>query len=176
MKKHLTNLKLQGGFAYSPEQIEELEPWLLKGDSIRVLELGAGDSSVKLCEGLKSKYKNVKYVCYETSEQWAPKHDNIEVRLHTNEQLKAHAPAVQLGEDEIYDFILVDGPTGVIRWQWYALIKDHAAPGAIIHIDDYSHYAEFEQALRDNFPNFEELSRVERGEINPHTWLTVKVL
>ena len=36
--------------------------------------------------------------------------------------------------------------------------------------------AEFEQALRDNFPNFEELSRVERGEINPHTWLTVKVL
>ena len=172
---YLNSLDLKGGGAYTQHQITELEAWLPEGDSIRVLELGAGDSSIKICKGLENKYDKVTYVCYETNGRWAPKYDTIEVRLHTAEQLRNHDSEVQLGDDEVYDFILVDGPDGVVREKWYYLLKEHTIPGTIIHIDDYSHYAEFEEQLHINFPDVEELSRVERGTINPHTWLTVRV-
>jgi hypothetical protein len=164
----MSELNLKGGWAYCSEQIEQFIPDLNKGDKLKIVEFGAGDSSVKIYEYLKRFYESVSYLCYETSIKWAPDHKEIEVIMYEN------VSNVILREQH-YDLILVDGPTGVSRKLWYEKIKKVVKSGTIIHIDDYDHYKEFEEELSKNL-NYEELYRKSRRFKGEKSWLTVKVL
>ena len=69
-----------------PLQIEQLGEILPDQDFIRVLEFGAGKSSTLIFNSLKKKYKNIKYVTYETNAKYAPKTEGIEDRMHTRKE------------------------------------------------------------------------------------------
>lgn len=164
----MSELNLKGGWAYCSEQILQFIPDLEKVDKLKIMEFGAGDSSIKIYEHFKQLYKNVSYLCYETSTQWAPNHPNIEVVMYRE------VPSVKL-RDQKYDLILVDGPTGVTRKFWYQKLKKVIKSGTIIHIDDYDHYREFEEELIKNI-QYKELYRKSRKFKGEKSWLTVKVL
>lgn len=163
----MSELKLQGGWSYCTEQITQLRKDLPNKDTLKVLEFGAGDSSVKIYEYFASFCDQVSYLCYETSTRWAPNHKDIEVVMYSNVQ------DVNLREEK-YDLILVDGPTGVTRKFWYQKLKPIVQPGTIIHIDDYDHFPEFEKELQRNL-SYEELYRKSRSRKGEKSWLTVKV-
>jgi hypothetical protein len=160
-------LHLKGGWAYCSEQILQFVPDLPKGEKINIIEFGAGDSSIKIYEYINTIYKEISYLCYETSSKWAPKHSGIEVIMYRE------VSSVQL-RDQKYDLVLVDGPTGVTRKLWYKKLKSVVKKGTIVHIDDYDHYKEFEQELKNNL-SYEELYRKSRKVKGEKSWLTVKI-
>lgn len=164
----MNDLNLLGGWAYCTQQISQFIQDLPKQETIKIIEFGAGDSSVKIYNFLNKIYENVDYTCYETSSRWAPNHKNINVVMYKNVQ------EVDLGCDK-YDLILVDGPTGVTRKFWYNKLKNNVKSGTIVHIDDYDHYVEFEEELIKNI-QYKELYRKSRKFKGEKSWLTVKVL
>jgi hypothetical protein len=161
-------LELKGGWAYCSEQILQLIPDLIKEKEINIIEFGAGDSSVKIREYMSQIYEKVSYLCYETSQRWAPNDSIIEVIMYAN------AIDVNL-RDEKYDLVLVDGPTGVTRKFWYKKLQNIIKCGTIVHIDDYDHYQEFEEELSKNL-KYEELYRRSRRYKGEKSWLTVKII
>lgn len=163
----MIDLDLNSGWSYCNDQIIQFKNDLLKKNNISILELGAGDSSVKLYNYFKSMYEIVSLTCYETDENWAPSNDNIKLIMYD-------IPENVKFNDTIYDLILVDGPTGVSRKLWYNKLTNSVHPGTIIHIDDYDHYEEFEQELKLNF-SYEELYRKSRSKKGEKSWLTVKI-
>jgi len=160
-------LNLKSGWSYCNKQILEISNSLPQSTTLSVLELGGGDSSIKLWDFLKTKYKQVTYRCYETDPTWAPQHDNIEVILYKT-------PSLVVFDDVVYDFILIDGPTGISRREWYSKLTNNVRPGTILHIDDYDHYKEFEEELAINFV-YDELYRTSRTKRGEKSWLTVKI-
>ena len=161
------SLQLSSGWSYCSEQILQFEKELIESDSINIVEFGAGDSSIKIYEYLATKYKNISYLCYETDSRWVPNHEHIKSNIYVS------VKDVKL-ENEKYDLILVDGPTGVTRKFWYEKLKPVTKSGTIIHIDDYDHYAEFEEELTKNL-EFVELYRKSRKVRGEKSWLTVKI-
>tara|TARA_B100001559_G_scaffold316968_1_gene321333 strand:- start:1287 stop:1778 length:492 start_codon:yes stop_codon:yes gene_type:complete len=160
-------LNLKSGWAYCSEQILELCNDLRKTNKLNLLELGGGDSSVKIFNYLLTIYNEVHYTCYETNPKWAPNHKGINVVMYDH-------PKNVYFDNTIYDLILVDGPTGVNRKLWYNKLTSNIQPGTIIHIDDYDHYEAFEQELKLNF-SYNELYRKERSRRGEKSWLTVKI-
>lgn len=164
-----------------PLQIEQLGEILPDQDFIRVLEFGAGKSSTLIFNSLKKKYKNIKYVTYETNAKYAPKTEGIEVRMHTRKELTLST--ISIPSNEKYDLVIVDGPDGQDRKYWYSLFVDNVESGTIIHIDDAFHFASFEHEFLKSFPNAEIL--YEQGRENLHSdgsytgnkncWITSKL-
>jgi hypothetical protein len=79
--------------------------------------------------------------------------------------------------DNNTDLILVDGPHGNKRSQWYPKIRSNVKPGTILLVDDFNHYACFSEELDRNF-NYELLSYsnepfVAYGE---HSWKIVRII
>jgi hypothetical protein len=161
------NLKLSSGWSYCTDQILQFENDLPKGDRLVILELGAGDSSVKLYEYFKEKYNDIDYTCYETDKRWLPNNKNIISVLYSDVK-SASLP------NKICDLVLVDGPTGVTRKFWYEKLNSVVKPGTIVHIDDYDHYSDFEEELNRNL-NFSELYRKSRKVKGEKSWLTVRI-
>lgn len=160
-------LNLKSGWAYCTDQILEFSQDLCKSNQIQILELGGGDSSIKIFDFLSNMYSDIHYTCYETDPNWAPKHKNINVVMYED-------PSTVLFDSTLYDLILVDGPTGISRKLWYNKLINNVKSGTIIHIDDYDHYEEFEQELKLNF-SYEELYRKTRSKKGEKSWLTVKI-
>ena len=165
-------LKLEAGWSYCTQQIIEIEPWLPEGDTIKVLELGAGSSTPLLYDYYENKYDNLKYVCYENNRDYKVVHKDIILRLYED------IDKVNLG-DEIYDIVFVDGPVGQDRAKWYAKLVGCTAKGTIIHIDDCDHfYPLFIKALDKHFTyNVLIENRIDpqaKGSLPP-CWLTVEV-
>tara|TARA_R110000744_G_scaffold338824_1_gene444050 strand:- start:1255 stop:1752 length:498 start_codon:yes stop_codon:yes gene_type:complete len=161
-------LYLKGGWAYCSDQITQFIPDLTKTKKLNVIEFGAGDSSIKIYEHINQIYDDISYLCYETSNYWAPNHLNVEVIMYQE------VTDVVLREQK-YDLVLVDGPTGITRKFWYEKLKNIVKPGTIIHIDDYDHYTEFEEELIKNL-KYEELYRKSRKVKGEKSWLTVKII
>ena len=164
----MKNLKLNSGWSYCSEQILQFENNLNKTDFLEIIEFGAGDSSIKIYDYFCQKYKNIVYTCYENDNRWMFKHDKIKLILYD------FVENVNL-ENKKYDLILVDGPTGVSRKFWYKKIKNIVKSGSILHIDDYDHYQEFEQELKNNLI-YKELYRQSRSKVGEKSWLTVEII
>ena len=56
----------------TPLQVKQIGEILPTKDNISILEFGAGNTTIKLYEALKVKYKNVNYVTYEDNPKWMP--------------------------------------------------------------------------------------------------------
>lgn len=156
-------------------QISELGQILPESEEISILEFGAGTTTIKLYEALKTKYKKVNYVTYENDINWAPNHEGIEVRIFDKTDLINES--IKIPSDEKYDIVIVDGPDGELRKFWYSIFKENVKSGTIIHIDDAFHYSSFESGLKKIFTDIEyifEAGRQKRIGTNK-CWITVKV-
>lgn len=169
----------KGGWSYMAEEIKNAVLLLPKQDKIKVMEFGCGDSSIKLFDLLNEKWQ-VEYVAYESNEQYKIKHGKINCIIYDENNISN----LKIGEEK-YDFILIDGPNGVLRKYWYAKIVDNVKKGTIILIDDWCHYEEFENALIHDFGSKIKYEIIEtRKEYDPNSdphlgyksWKIIKVI
>jgi len=162
--------------AMTPLQIKQIGDVLPSKDSISILEFGAGNTTVKLYEALKTKYSNVTYVTYENNPKWAPIHKGIDVIMYDKKNLTDGK--LSIPSDEKYDMVIIDGPDGELRKYWYQIFKDNVKSNTIIHVDDAFHYPSFESELESTFKNYEiifEYGRKTWSKGNNKCWLTVKL-
>lgn len=159
-------IELTGGWSYSTKQIINLIPHLPSG-RLKVLELGSGDSTGKICDYFISTHSDITFYSYETSKNYLSNHPKVIGKLYESVE-SCILP------EEVFDLILVDGPTGEVRKEWYAKLKSVSKIGTIIHIDDFCHYESFRTNLDSNF-QYEILDHAERENRAEHCWRTVKV-
>jgi hypothetical protein len=171
------NLDLVDGTnSMTPLQVSQIGEILPNIENISILEFGAGLSTVKLYEALKTKYNNVNYVTYEDNPQWAPSHNGIDVRMYNKKDLIEGQ--ISIPTNEKYDVVIVDGPDGELRKYWYKIFKHNVKYNTIIHIDDVFHYASFEEELDLTFKNYNiifESGRKTWTRGNNKCWLTIKL-
>lgn len=171
------NLGLVNGTnAMTPLQVNQIGESLPNKDNISVLEFGAGITTVKLYDALKTKYNDVNYVTYEDNPKWAPNHKGIDVRLYNKKDLTSDK--LSIPNDEKYDIVIVDGPDGELRKYWYEIFKDNVKDNTIIHVDDAFHYPSFESELSLTFKNYDIISESGRktwSSGNNKCWLTIKL-
>ena len=169
----------KGGWSYMEEEMRNAVSLIPDSEKINVLEFGCGDSSIKLYELLNKKYK-VTYKAFESNPSFTIKHKDIECILYSEE----HIENLNIG-NQIYDFILIDGPNGVNRKFWYSKIINNVKTGTIILIDDWCHFNEFEDALINDFGSKVKYEVIEtRKEFDPNSdphlgyksWKIIKVL
>lgn len=176
MKNIFENLRLPNNTnGMTQIQINEIGQILPENDEISILEFGAGNTTIKLYEALKAKYKKIKYVTYENNPRWAPNHEGIEVRLFTETELINGN--INIPPNEKYDIVIVDGPDGELRKHWYSIFKENTKSGTVIHVDDAFHYKSFETELNKVFSSLEyifEAGREKRIGTNK-CWITVKI-
>lgn len=109
------NLGLVNGTnAMTPLQVNQIGESLPNKNNISVLEFGAGITTVKLYEALKTKYNNVTYVTYEDNPQWAPNHEGIDVRMYNKKDLISCD--ISIPSDEKYDIVHC-------RWSGWGVTK-----------------------------------------------------
>jgi len=171
------NLGLVNGTnAMTPLQVTQIGESLPNKDNISVLEFGAGITTVKLYDALKTKYNDVNYVTYEDNPKWAPNHKGIDVRLYNKKDLTSGK--LSIPNDEKYDIVIVDGPDGELRKYWYEIFKDNVKDNTIIHVDDAFHYPSFESELSLIFKNYDiifESGRKTWSSGSNKCWLTIKL-
>lgn len=176
MKNVFENLGLlDNTSAMTSIQVRQLGTILPDQPTISVLEFGAGLTTIRLYEALRTKYTDVKYVTYEDNPIWAPQVPGIEVRMFDREELSSGN--IQIPQTEKYDLIIVDGPDGEIRQHWYSVFKNNVKNGTIIHVDDAFHYDSFELELKNHFPELEYIFEVGRDGwiITNKCWITAKI-
>ena len=168
-----------GGWSYMEEEMRNAVSLLKNKKELNILEFGCGDSSIKLYTLLSKKYK-VKYKAFESNPSFMIKHKNIECVLYSEDFIEN----LDIG-NEIYDFILIDGPNGDKRKFWYSKITNNVKTGTVILIDDWCHYKEFELALVNDFGSKIKYEDIEvRKEFDPNSdphlgyksWKIIKVL
>lgn len=74
-----------------------------------------------------------------------------EVKWHKLHEWRPIIQSLEMPDLPTADLVIVDGPHGVSRADWYAKFKRFTKPGTIILIDDFHHYAEFGKELDKNF-------------------------
>ncbi len=169
----------KGGWSYMEEEIQNAVFLLPEQNNLNVLEFGCGDSSIKLFNLLNEKW-NVKYKAFESNNKFFINHSGIECVIYNDKDIEN----LDIGND-VYDFILIDGPNGILRKFWYSKITKNVKKGTIILIDDWCHYNEFENALVNDFGSKIKYEVIEtRKEYDPNSdphlgyksWKIVKVL
>ena len=171
------NLELPNGtYGMTALQVSQIGECLPNKDSINFLEFGAGTTTGKLYNALKTKYNNVNYVTYEDNPKWVPTNKGIDVRLYNKKDLINGS--LSIPSYEKYDIVIVDGPNGELRKYWYQIFKDNVKDNTIIHIDDAFHYPSFEDELDSTFKNYDVIfgsGRKTWGIGNNKCWLTIKL-
>jgi hypothetical protein len=163
-----------GGWSYSQPEIDELCKYIQYTDSMNILEIGLGASTIELVTYFKRKCKHVDYDGYESDPTYIYKiQDLINVYLYDENNIDD----VKFEENKVYDLIFIDGPTGECRSKWYSKLKKNVKNGTILLIDDYTHYKSFQEQLDANY-EYETLSS-NLTEFSPggeHSWKIVKVI
>lgn len=170
----------KGGWSYMVEEIKNAVSLLPQQETLSVLEFGCGDSSIKLFDLLSKKWNNVEYKAFESNHNFYINHIGIHCFMYNENDIQN----LNIGNKK-YDFILIDGPNGVLRKYWYSKITNNVKIGTIILIDDWCHYEEFENALINDFGSKIKYQIIEtRKEYDPNSaphlgyksWKIIKVI
>lgn len=168
------NLGLKEGTnSMTPRQVKQLGTILPKQNTINLLEFGAGKTTTLLFNALKTYYDKVTYVTYETNPFYVPTIKEIDVRMHTKEDLIQSN--LKIPKDEKFDIIIVDGPDGELRKYWFSLFVNNVKNNTIIHIDDAFHFPSFENEFKKHFPDSEYLFEHGRNLNINKCWITAKI-
>lgn len=163
-----------GGWSYTPAEMTALFTHLRPepGQTFRVLEFGCGNSTVKMYDYLRARCAAVVYDAYETAPEYAVEHPVIRTHMYD----AANIAAVVL-PPQVYDLILIDGPTGHARCQWFEKLHGHVHAGTVLLVDDFNHYACFGGELDRNF-TYTTLSHADTPfrEGGEHSWKIVNGL
>jgi predicted O-methyltransferase YrrM len=145
-----------GGWSYSREEIQLAISLLPNQKTLNILEFGCGDSSIKLFNLLNKKWNIETYKAFESNSSYFINDSRINCILYKEENINN----LEIGNEK-YDFILIDGPIGVLRKLWYSKIVNNVKIGTIILIDDWCHYKEFEESLIKDFGSEIEYETIE---------------
>ena len=141
--------KFSGGWSLSPYSIYlAMKHVNLIDNKINILEFGSGDGTKKLVEFLKSKSIDFDYVSVEHDKHYAESPE-VEYILYKipYDYTPIHIDSVELNLNKTFDLVIIDGPHGVGRANWYKKIQKNVKNNTIILIDDFHHYKEFEDEL-----------------------------
>jgi predicted O-methyltransferase YrrM len=148
-----------GDWSLTPEEIYLAIKHSTYKEKFRILEFGAGESTIQLAKLLKEKQIPYEYHVFENDPEYIKPIDRVTYHYYflppipfcqCNEWRQVVA-GYELPLLPVFDLIIVDGPHGVARAEWYSKFKIYTRPGTIILIDDFHHYAEFGQELDGNF-------------------------
>ena len=169
-----------GGWSYTNLEMSELCKNIVldKECEYNILEFGGGDSSKKIYNLFESNVKKVNYYIIESNELYLPDNkDNIfNIFLYNENDIENIQLRNYIHNDMKFDLLLVDGPNGEKRKEWYNKFKNFVKIGSIILIDDFNHYMSFGEELDKNYEyellSYSDVPFVEYGE---HSWKIVKV-
>ena len=163
-----------GNWSLSPEEIFFALKYATFIDTFQILEFGAGEGTVRLSKLLQKHGIPYEYHTFENSQSYLLNLPNVTFHLYAlppapQGNLAEWCPIVQsveIPDLPIADLVIVDGPHGVSRAEWYAKFKSLTRPGTIILIDDFHHFSEFGEALDRNFV-YETIIEYNRSHIYP---------
>lgn len=160
-----------GGWSLTAEQMQAALAHVTYSDTLRVLEIGQGRGTAVLAAALQAAGLPFVYVALEQQPRYAQPVPGVSTLLYDTPET-ALLPA---GE---YDLVIVDGPTGESRSQWYCRLRPHVRAGTVLVVDDHQHYASFVRELDANYV-YHVLDRREapKPPRGPWVcWLTVRIL
>lgn len=170
-----------GGWSYTQKEMTELFKFInfdliKENNSYNILEFGSGESSIKIAE-LFNNIDNFIYYTYESDNSYIQTHDKIKTILYDENNIQNLNLEDNIDTNILFDLVLVDGPHGETRQNWYNKFKKYVKTGTIILVDDFNHYASFSEELDKNFEyellSFSNEPFVPYGE---HSWKIVKVI
>lgn len=144
-------------FSLAPEEVYYALKYATYKDTFNVLEFGAGEGTIRLVELLQKQKVPYDYHTFENALEYVFTLPNVTFhyyQLPPVDNLYKWRPVIQsleMPELPIADLVIVDGPHGVSRADWYAKFKHLTRPGTVIIIDDFHHYSEFGKELDKNF-------------------------
>lgn len=151
-----------GGWSLKPDEMYLALRSVTYQKQFNLLEFGAGAGTgamVTLLKKLKIPYR---YVSYENNTAYVCADKTVETVFWKD------FPTVLV--PGIFDLIIIDGPQGKIRCDWYPLLKGHTRSGTILVVDDYRHFPQFETVLNAN------MSHTIIKEFGPELTRTKKML
>ena len=138
-------------------------------DKLKILEFGSGAGTSALVGLLDKRGVTFDYTSYENNIEYMCPDHRVRTMLWEAFPRKVRK--------DVYDFVIIDGPHGVTRENWYPLIKPVVRAGTIILVDDWMHYAEFMKALDANFTYRAIKAHAEYTATCSYiTWLIVEVI
>ncbi len=148
-----------GNWSLAPEEIYYALKHCTYKEKLRILEFGAGAGTKALVDVLKAHHIPFEYHSFENDPAYIQELAGVQFHPYSLtpvawSKVKEWVPEVKrvdLGLLPVFDLILIDGPHGVSRAEWYAKFKPFTRPGTVLLIDDYHHYVEFEEALNANY-------------------------
>ena len=142
----------KGGWGLAPFEIYLTIKHVEFNDVLNILEFGSGDGTTNLVNLLKLKNVIFDYTSIEHDEAYA-KTPDVKYHLYNlnNNYVSEDITKVTLELDKTYDLVIVDGPHGVGRANWYSKFKKNVRNGTIILVDDFHHYKEFGEELDKHF-------------------------
>lgn len=152
-------LAFPSNFSLAPEEVYYALKYATYKDTFQVLEFGAGEGTVRLVELLQKFNVSYQYNTFENSEQFVYNLPNVTfhyyplppVKSCTYYEWRPFIQSLEMPDLPVADLVIVDGPHGVARADWYSKFKKFTRPGTIILVDDYHHYSEFGTELDKNF-------------------------
>ena len=148
-----------GNWSLAPEEVFCALKYCTYENKLRILEFGAGESTVQLTRLLTKKGIPFEYHVFENDPDYVTHIENVTYHLYDLPSLPFHrcnewkdvVSRYDLPQLPVFDLIIVDGPHGIARAQWYAKFKKYTKPGTVILIDDFHHFREFGMALDENY-------------------------
>lgn len=147
---------LPGNWSLAPEEAFLALKYCEYEDVMKVLEFGAGASTTELTKLFNLKNITYDYHVFEHNPNFFKAINNVFFYFYNLPPLEygALSPfirAVEMPELPIFDLVIVDGPHGVARSEWYAKFKKYTRQGTVILVDDFHHYNEFGVELDKHF-------------------------
>lgn len=148
-----------GDWSLTPEEIYLAIINATYDEKFKILEFGAGESTIQLAKLLREKNVPYEYHVFENDPEYIKPIGSVSYHLyslpplpfHRTNEWKPYVAEYKLPYLPVFDFVIVDGPHGVARAEWYSKFKTYTRPGTIILIDDFHHYSAFGQELDKNF-------------------------
>lgn len=132
-----------GRWSLNPEQVYTALSHVTYRRVLKILEFGSGKGTYVMARMLNRKGIRFKYVTYENDERFVCDHPKVQTVFWTDFPKKL--------VKGIYDLVIIDGPAGLTRTQWYPLLRSHVRQGTILLIDDFRHFKQFLKVLKRNF-------------------------
>jgi predicted O-methyltransferase YrrM len=148
-----------GDWSLTPEEIYLAIKHSTYKDCFKILEFGAGESTIQLAKLLREKGIPYEYHVFENDPEYIKNIDRVtyhyyflpSLPFHRCNEWRQSVAGYELPLLPVFDLIIVDGPHGVARAEWYSKIKIYTRPGTVILVDDFHHYSEFGQELDRSF-------------------------
>lgn len=159
-----------GGWSYSPQlMFEALRATEQRGETLEILELGAGQGTEVLANLLNILEIPFRYISYEDNPEYVCKRQDVRGIHWTLFPSKlASGP---------YDLILMDGPRGAAtgtRLRWFPLLPEVVRSGTILVVDDFYANPGYGVGLKRYF-EYDVVAEKPRVRVGVDNWCVVRI-